>query len=102
MQRTEDLETTPRFYNTLFSNCTNELAKAADLDWSPSFILTGTSDEYLFRRGIIPGETFEAAHERSDVTAFVKQLNVSVPDYPFDATLLAELRARFDATSTNP
>ncbi|MEJ0061365.1 MAG: hypothetical protein WDM79_18160 [Terricaulis sp.] len=72
------------------------------MDWSPSFILTGTSDEYLFRRGIIPGETFEAAHERSDVTAFVKQLNVSVPDYPFDATLLAELRARFDATSTNP
>jgi hypothetical protein len=102
LQRTADLETRPRFYNTLFSNCTNELAKAADLDWSPSFILTGTSDEYLFRRGVIPGETFEAAHERSDVTAFVKQLNVSVSDFPFDAALLAELRARFDAAAVAP
>jgi hypothetical protein len=36
------------------------------------------------------------------VTALVKQLNVSAPDYPFDAALLAELRARFDAMAATP
>ncbi len=93
LQRTDELEAEPRFYNTLFSNCTNELAKAAGFQWAPAFILTGTSDEYLFERGIIPGDTFEQAHARSDVTAFVKEHNtLSARD--FDAALLAELRRR--------
>lgn len=93
LQRTAELETQPRFYNTLFSNCTNELAKAAGFQWAPAFILTGRSDEYLFRRGIIPGESFEQAHARSDVTGFVQALN-QAPASTFDAALLAELRRR--------
>lgn len=93
LQRTEELETRPRYYNTIFSNCTNELAKAAGFNWAPAFVLTGRSDEYLFRRGIIPGESFEAAHARSDVTEFVRALNEAPPE-AFDAALLAELRRR--------
>ncbi len=93
LERTEALENQPRYYNTLFSNCTNELAKAAGFNWAPAFILTGRSDEYLFRRGIIPGESFEQAHARSDVTAFVQALN-QAPAASFDAALLAELRRR--------
>ncbi len=95
LERTEALETSPRFYNTLFSNCTNELAKAAGFNWAPAFILTGRSDEYLFRRGIIPGESFAAAHARSDMTAFIAELNAA-PREGFDAALLAELRRRGD------
>jgi hypothetical protein len=49
LERTDSLETRARYYNTLFSNCTNELAKAAGFDWAPAFIFTGRSDEYLFR-----------------------------------------------------
>ncbi len=93
LERTAELETEPRYYNTLFSNCTNELAKAAGFNWAPAFILTGRSDEYLFRRGIIPGESFDQAHARSDVTDFVQALNDS-PTPAFDAALLAELRRR--------
>lgn len=93
LERTEALETTPRYYNTITSNCTNELAKAAGFNWAPAFILTGRSDEYLFRRGIIPGDTFEQAHARSDITAFVQALN-SAPAERFDAELLAEMRRR--------
>lgn len=93
LQRTQSLERTPRYYNTLFSNCTNELAKAAGFQWAPAYILTGRSDEYLFRRGIIPGETFSEAHARSDVTDFIRTLNSS-PAAAFDAQLLTELRRR--------
>lgn len=57
---TQELETKPRFYNSLFSNCTNELAKNAnmskpgtippDLAW----IFPGYSDEMLYKLGLIP------------------------------------------------
>lgn len=93
LERTEALETAPRYYNTIVSNCTNELAKAAGFNWAPAYILTGRSDEYLFRRGIIPGESFERAHRRSDMTEFVQALNVA-PASAFDAALMAELRRR--------
>lgn len=93
LQRTDDLEAQPRFYNTIFSNCTNELAKAAGFHWAPAYILTGTSDEYLYNRGIIPGASFEAAHAHSDVTQWVKAHNDLNAD-AFDAALLGELRSR--------
>lgn len=91
--RTDLLEEHPRFYNTLFSNCTNELAKAAGFHWAPAYILTGTSDEYLFDRGIIPGDSFEQAHQRSDMTAFIKAHN-DLSAEAFDASVLTELRRR--------
>lgn len=93
LERTESLETTPRYYNTITSNCTNELAKAAGFTWAPAYILTGRSDEYLFRRGIIPGQSFRRAHARSDMTEFIQALNIA-PPAAFDAALLAELRRR--------
>jgi hypothetical protein len=91
LERTQELEARPRFYNTLFSNCTNELAKAAGLDWNYAFVLTGRSDEFLFREGIIPGDTFEAANARANLTSFIKELNGAPPE-EFDARLLARLR----------
>lgn len=95
LRRTEALETQPRYYNTIFSNCTNELAKAAGFNWAPAFVLTGRSDEYLFRRGIIPGESFLIMHALSNMTDFVDALN-HAPASTFDAALLAELRRRFN------
>jgi hypothetical protein len=93
LERTDALEAQPRFYNTIFSNCTNELAKAAGFNWAPAYILTGTSDEYLYDRGIIPGASFEAAHAASDVTQWLKAHN-DLSAEAFDAALLAELRSR--------
>jgi hypothetical protein len=93
IERTDALERTPRYYNTLLSNCTNELAKAAGFDWAPAFILTGRSDEYLYARGVLSGASFAQAHRRSDVTEFIQALNQAPPE-AFDAALLAELRRR--------
>ena len=92
----EALEARPRFYNTLTSNCTNELAKATNLHWAPPFVLTGLADEHLFERDLIPGESFEDAHARSDMAGFVTQWNVlNRGEGEFDRDLLAELRARW-------
>jgi hypothetical protein len=93
LERTAALERNPRYYNTIFSNCTNELAKAAGFNWAPAYVLTGRSDEYLYRRGVIPGESFSRAHARSDMTDFIRALN-HAPASAFDAALLAELRRR--------
>lgn len=101
LERTHALETRPRYYNTITSNCTNELAKAAGFNWAPAYILTGRSDEYLFERGIIPGQDFAQVHARSDVTAFVRALNQAPPS-SFDAELLRELRSRWRAELSDP
>lgn len=101
LARTDSLETNARYYNTIFSNCTNELAKAAGFSWAPAYILTGRSDEYLFARGIIPGPNFANAHDRSDITDFVQALN-QAPASAFDRALLQELRRRWRAELSGP
>jgi len=97
LERTQSLETQPRFYNTVTSNCTNELAKAAGMSWTPSYVFTGRSDDYLFRNHIIPGRNFDEAHANSDMTQFVRALNAA-PSNEFDHELLAELRRRFQVS----
>lgn len=62
IDRTRDLSRTPRFYNTLLSNCTNELANTirrngGDLPWHYSYYLTGYADRFLHDLGYIaPGD----------------------------------------------
>ena len=93
LERSRSLEHAPRYYNTVVSNCTNELAKAAGFHWAPAYVLTGRSDEYLYRRGILPGANFAEAHARSDMTTFIQALNLA-PRQDFDSALLTELRRR--------
>ncbi len=93
LEKTIRVSTRARWYNTLFSNCTNELAKTADLDWHHAFIMTGYSAERLFELGLIPGEDFVAAKERALLTDEIKSWNDLAPD-DFNRALLAELRNR--------
>lgn len=90
---TADLERRPRFYNTLFSNCTNELAKRAGLSWDPAFVLTGLAPGHLFRRGLIPGTSFREAKARADITEWLEAM-ASGDRATFDLSLLGELRRR--------
>ena len=66
------IEKEPRFYNSLFHNCTSELAnsineKAPDtLPWDISYILTGFTDKFLAKKGFIAGDV-------SDEAVLVKQ-----------------------------
>ncbi len=97
--RTHSLEFTPRYYNTLFSNCTNELAKAAGFHWAPAFILTGQSDQYLFDRHLLDAPSLTIARQRAEMEGVITELN-GAPQSEFDRRLLAELRRR--NTSARP
>ena len=58
----EKLETTPQFYNTITSNCTNLLADSANrvkkgsIPWSPSRLFTGYADDQLYKLGYIKND----------------------------------------------
>lgn len=78
--QTKDLETNPKFYNTIGSNCTNALADSAnsveeDLvpnDWS--MVFTGYSDEFLYELGFISDEgTLEELQEKNYISDFVRE-----------------------------
>ncbi|MGR3514868.1 MAG: lipoprotein N-acyltransferase Lnb domain-containing protein [Paracoccaceae bacterium] len=62
LAETETLETTPRWYNTFFSNCTNVLARAvnsvaeAAVPWDLAWYLPGYAAEFLYDQGVIAGE----------------------------------------------
>ena len=93
LEETRSVSEKPRFYNTLTSNCTNELAKTAGLGWHHSWVLTGYSPQRLFDLGLIPGESLEAARADARLTAELRRWN-GLPKAQFDRTLLSELRAR--------
>jgi len=77
--RTNRLAEKPRFYNTLHSNCTNELAKAVNeafpgaLPWHRSWVVTGRSAKWLHKLGFIDGgDSFQEITARSDIQPLVK------------------------------
>ncbi|MEZ5947267.1 MAG: DUF4105 domain-containing protein [Hyphomonas sp.] len=89
LEKTISIEQRPRFYNTLTSNCTNELAKAAALPWDPAFIFTGGADKALYRLKRIAGEGgFDAVHERARVDQRVREI-ADLPETEFNAALVA-------------
>ncbi len=93
LTKTQAVSSEARWYNTLFSNCTNELAKTADLDWHHAFVMTGYSAERLFELGMIPGDDFAATKARALMTDEIRAWNELTPD-EFNRALLVELRAR--------
>ncbi|MCI4644682.1 MAG: DUF4105 domain-containing protein [Hyphomonadaceae bacterium] len=95
LDRTAAIAEQPRFYNTAVSNCTNELAKAADLAWDPAFILTGGAAKALHKRGIIAGESFEVAQARAQIAGWTVE-NVGLPHDSFNCELLTSVAATTD------
>lgn len=87
VDKTRALETAPRFYNTLWNNCTNELAQSAGLDWGWAHILTGQSIRYLEQRGFLPAGSVDH-HE--DISPLIRSIP-SGPKGAFDKTLISTL-----------
>ncbi len=86
--KTEAIARRPRFYNTLSSNCTNELAKAAGLGWDPAFVFTGFAGEALYREGRIAGEgPFSAIKARARIDAQVRAI-AGLDEPAFNAALV--------------
>ena len=94
--QTVEVSTHPRFYNTFTSNCTNELAKVAKLDWHYSWVLTGYSPQRLYDLKLIPGASFDAAKETALMSEEIAGWN-DLGAAEFDAALLADLRERYGA-----
>ena len=81
LDETAQLQETPRFYNTFFSNCTNVLARAVNkvspgaVPWSISWHLPGYSAEYLIDRGLIEApDGSEAVRAKAHITPHVEDL----------------------------
>jgi hypothetical protein len=99
LEQTVDVSTHPRFYNTITSNCTNELAKVAGIGWHYSWVLTGYSPQRLYELKLIPGASFEQAKQAALMKQDIAGWN-ELPTRDFDTALLAELRRRYqDGTS---
>ena len=97
INRSKRIQEKPRLYNTLFSNCTNELAKAARLDWKPAFVITGTAADTLHGMGLISERSvsdFENVRQKAIITDVIKELNGSDPEQ-FDSALLEIARRRW-------
>jgi len=94
MGQTVDVSTHARFYNTFTSNCTNELAKVAKLDWHYSWVLTGYSPQRLYELELIPGETFDAAKARALMKKEIRSWN-DLSREDFDKALMNDLRQRY-------
>ena len=102
--RTNDLAARPRFYNTLFSNCTNELAKTVNdggggdiIPYHYSFVLTGFADRYLHRLGYL-GESdidFAAIRSAGHLNAIVRA-NAGASEMAFSKAIRAGLEAASD------
>lgn len=106
--RTNLLAEQPRFYNTLHSNCTNELAKAVNeafpnaLPWHRSWVLTGRSAKWLSDLGFIktqPGISFKTASQELDIREIVQRL-ADEPAADFEVKWRQSLAAKINNTPT--
>ena len=86
-EATRQLKTQPRFYNSLTSNCTNELARVANqaqpgaVPPNIALILPGYSDELLYNLGYIPHDApLEAIRQRYAITDTVVA-TIDQPDF---------------------
>ncbi|WP_370312974.1 DUF4105 domain-containing protein [Sagittula sp.] len=81
LRESEELVTEPRWYNTLFSNCTNVLARAVNrtkrgsVPFDKSWVLTGYADDFLYEQGMLADMGgFEATQERAFISPLVREL----------------------------
>lgn len=80
VEKTISISQEPKFYNTLLTNCTNELAKISNfvtpgkIPFHYSLFLTGYSDEYLYKLGLIKNSLpFTELEQKNYITNIVKE-----------------------------
>lgn len=93
----------PRWYHTIFSNCTNVLARAVNravprsVPWDASWYLPGYSDEFLYGEGYLDTSLpFDQAELRAFTTPHIKRLySPTLSDYDFSSGLREEMGLPF-------
>jgi Domain of unknown function (DUF4105) len=100
-EATRQLETQPRFYNSLTSNCTNELARVANqtqpgaIPPNIALILPGYSDQLLYDRGFIPNDAPLNEVQQWYAAADAVVATIDQPDFS------RALRQRLDAQAAS-
>lgn len=81
LRETEKLQDSPRWYNTLFSNCTNVLARSINkvapgaVPFDKSWVLPGYADEFLFEQGMLKAEgDFAQTNAAAHISPLIRQL----------------------------
>ncbi|HMO78889.1 MAG TPA: DUF4105 domain-containing protein [Candidatus Paceibacterota bacterium] len=84
----QKLQTTPRFYNTMTSNCTNLLADSANrvkkgsVPFHYSRLFTGYADDYMYKLGFIPNDlSFEEINKKYRIDFLVKEIDLKLQSY---------------------
>lgn len=97
VKSSQDLENQPRFYNSLLSNCTNELAKVANtiqkdaIPFDKALFFPGYSDSLLYKLGYFPNDvSLEQLKKNVYVSDFIKK---HYKDSDFTQTLRTFLKA---------
>jgi hypothetical protein len=94
-KETNRLETQPRWYNTLFANCTNVLARKlnehtrSSLPWDISWVLPGYSAEYLYAQGLFQGDDLSALKRNGYVTPHIDRAYGEPTPHAFSLKLRA-------------
>lgn len=86
LQHTMQVEDKARWYNTLFSNCTNVLAGVINdlspgaIPINPAWVLTGYADEFLYKHGFIANDMpFAQVEQRAFVSPLIRE-NYAIKD----------------------
>lgn len=81
LHATARVQESPQWYNTIFSNCTNVLARAVNkstdgaVPFHYAWYLPGYADEFLYGEGFLAGDgTFEDISKKALVTPIVPEL----------------------------
>lgn len=101
LERTRALQDSPRFYNTLFSNCTNVLARSVNdiapgaVSWHPAWHLPGYADDFLWDQGLIGGaDTLAAARQAGHLSPHIPAAYSQRDPAAFSRAINAALGAR--------
>jgi hypothetical protein len=84
----QELETKPRFYNTVTSNCTNLLIDSANkvkpgsVPFHYSRLFTGYADDYMYKLGFIPNnKSFEEINKKYRIDSQIEEIDRNLVTY---------------------
>ena len=101
LRETAEVQAEPRWYNTLFSNCTNVLARTVNrlspgaVPMSKAWVLTGYADDFLFENGMIVDKGgFAATQEKAFISPLIRELYDEQDPAAFSTALREAMDAR--------
>lgn len=98
LAETAEVQAHPRWYNTLFSNCTNVLARTVNkiapdaVPFDKAWVLTGYADEFLYGQGVFgTAASFEDLQARAHVSPLIRELYGITDPAAFSRAIRARL-----------